>query len=401
MDTSNVTRLHNNVGSRKVDASKGEMRSEVSSQWFNRPDDQRFLNLDTLYNFVRQSADDSISGIIETSDIQVKASADSPTKLDLVFPLRGEERITQPSNWSFGQLCSLVKAPSHYLRSLPASLAGINLQYGISNYRPERVQAYVTNRADDEVELRATTGQDYGRIYDHEVVASVQKLAGNGIGDTNWKIPGVMNWHDGSYDPDTLVTSQSTTLFASDRDIFLFLVDDRNPIEVGLLSDGSPDLMFRGFYVWNSEVGSRSLGIACFYLRGVCQNRCLWGVEGFEEIKLRHSKNAPQRFMHVAAPALQQFTNGSTKALIQGVEEAKKAKVARNDDDAIEFLRKQKFSKPDTTAIINSVMETEGHKPRSVWDFVQGITSMAKEKGHQDSRLSMERQAGILLNKVA
>ena len=39
---------------------------------------------------------------------------------------------------------------------------------------------------------------------------------------------------------------------ASDRDVFLFLVDDTNPIEAGRLPDGSPDLYFRGFYCWNS-----------------------------------------------------------------------------------------------------------------------------------------------------
>jgi hypothetical protein len=61
-----------------------------------------------------------------------------------------------------------------------------------------------------------------------------------------------------------------------DRDVFLFLVDDTNPIEAGRLADGSPDLYFRGFYRWNSEVGSKTLGIASFYLRAVCMNRNLW-----------------------------------------------------------------------------------------------------------------------------
>lgn len=42
---------------------------------------------------------------------------------------------------------------------------------------------------------------------------------------------------------------------------------DTNPIEAGRLPDGSPDLYFRGFYCWNSKVGSKTLGIASFYLR--------------------------------------------------------------------------------------------------------------------------------------
>jgi hypothetical protein len=39
----------------------------------------------------------------------------------------------------------------------------------------------------------------------------------------------------------------TTTLYASDRDVFLFLVDDTHPIEAGRLPNGDPDLYFRGF----------------------------------------------------------------------------------------------------------------------------------------------------------
>ena len=159
-----------------------------------------------------------------------------------------------PTHWSFGQLCSLVGAPSSYLRQLPAPLAGINLQHGLLSHRAELVK---TLEADDgRVELRAVTGPDYGRIWDHELVAAVMKIAGNGTGDTRWKVPGVLDWATMTHNPFVDVTKDTTTLYASDRDVFLFLVDDTNPIEAGRLPDGSPDLYFRGFYCWNSEVGS-------------------------------------------------------------------------------------------------------------------------------------------------
>ena len=106
------------------------------------------------------------------------------------------------------------------------------------------------------------TGPDYGRIWDHELVAAVMKIAGNGTGDTRWKVPGVLDWATMTHNPFVDVTKDTTTLYASDRDVFLFLVDDTNPIEAGRLPDGSPDLYFRGFYCWNSEVGSKTLGIA-------------------------------------------------------------------------------------------------------------------------------------------
>src|SRR3546814_5355565 len=104
-----------------------------------------------------------------------------------------------------------------------------------------------------------------------------------------------------THNPFVDVTKDTTTLYASDRDVFLFPVDDAHPIEAACLPNGDPDPYFRGFYAWNSEVGSKTLGIASFYLRAVCMNRNIWGAEGFEEISIRHSKFAATRVAHEAA----------------------------------------------------------------------------------------------------
>ncbi|HBS35064.1 MAG TPA: DUF932 domain-containing protein, partial [Parvularcula sp.] len=231
-----------------------------------------------------------------------------------------------PTHWSFGQLSSLVGAPASYLRQLPAPLAAINLQYGLTTHRAEQVKTLET--ADGRTELRAVTGPDYGRIYDHELVSAVMKIAGDGVGDTRWKIPGVLDWSTGVYNPNAAVSRDSTTLYASDRDVFLFLVDDLNPIEAGKLPDGSPDLFFRGFYCWNSEVGAKTLGLASFYLRAVCQNRNLWGVEDFQEIVIRHSKYASDRFAREAAPALTRFANSSPQPFVTSIRSAREQIVA-------------------------------------------------------------------------
>ena len=167
------------------------------------------------------------------------------------------------------------------------------------------------------------------------------------------------------------------------------------------MADGSPDLYFRGFYCWNSEVGSKTLGIASFYLRAVCMNRNLWGVENFEEITIRHSKFAAQRFAHEAAPALTSFANSSPAPFIAGIKAARERIVARSDEDRESFLRKRGFSKSETAKIIETVLSEEGTMPESVFDFVQGITALARSKTHQDTRLELEGKARKLLERAA
>ena len=137
------------------------------------------------------------------------------------------------------------------MRQLPAPLAGINLQHGLLSHRAELVK---TLEADDgRVELRAVTGPDYGRIWDHELVEAVMRIAGNGTGDTRWKVPGLLDWSTMTHNPFVEVTKDTTTLYASDRDVFMFLVDDAHPIEAGRLPNGDPDLYFRGFYCFCNE----------------------------------------------------------------------------------------------------------------------------------------------------
>jgi len=380
----------------RVDVSRGERIGRVSSEWFSRPADERYLSLSELFGAVRARSERSRTRTTESAAIRVGANRDDNERLSLILPDKDVPLV--PTHWSFGQLASLVGAPATYLRQLPASLAGINLQYGLTSHRAELVKTLEVD--DGRVELRAVTGPDYGRIFDHELVAAVQQIAGDGTGDTRWKVPGVLDWSTGIYNPRVDVTRDTTTLYASDRDVFLFLVDDLNPIEAGRLPDGSPDLYFRGFYCWNSEVGAKMLGIASFYLRAVCQNRNLWGVEDFEEITIRHSKYAASRFAHEAAPALTRFADSSPMPFVNGIRAARERIVARTDDERTEFLRKRGFSKSDTAQIIETVLTEEGHKPQSIFDFVQGITAIARDKPHQDARLDLEQRAKKLLDQA-
>ena len=384
-------------GGYKVDVSRGERIGRVSSEWFSRPADERYLSLNELMDSVRNRAERSRTRVVESALIHVEANRTDAERLSLILP--GSDIPVAPTHWSFGQLASQIGAPATYLRQLPAALAGINLQYGLTSNRAEQIKTLETD--DGRIELRAVTGPDYGRIYDYELVEAVQRIAGNGTGDTRWKVPGVLDWSTGIYNPRVDITRDTTTLYASDRDVFLFLVDDLNPIEAGRLPDGSPDLYFRGFYCWNSEVGAKTLGMASFYLRAVCQNRNLWGVEDFEEITIRHSKYAASRFAHEAAPALLNFANSSPAPFINGIKAARERIVAKIDEDRTNFLRKRGFSKAETGKIIEAVLAEEGRPPASIFDFVQGITAVARDKSHQDARLDMEAKAKKLLDRAA
>ena len=378
----------------KVDPHKGQRIGAVSSQWFSRSDDERFLSLTALEEAVSVRSMNAQQEIIDVRGVEIRAKSDDAENLKVTF----DNQELDATHWSFGQMASLAGAPAGYLRKLPSVIAGINLQYGLQNLRSENVKMFYNP---EQNQLLAATGTEYGRVYDWELVKAVRKIAGDGTGDTRWKVPGAINWGNMTYNPNVSITKDTTTLYASDRDVFMFLVDDTHPIEIGKLPNGDPDYVFRGFYVWNSEVGSKTLGISTFLFRAVCQNRNIWGAQDISEITIRHSKNAPQRFAAEVEPALLEYSNASDKGIILGIQNAKNAIVARSDDDRLQFLGKQGFSAKQAQRIIDRVVTEEGTKPESVWDFVQGITAVARDIGHTDDRITLERQAGNLLKKAA
>jgi hypothetical protein len=75
-------------------------------------------------------------------------------------------------------------------------------------------------------------------------------------------------------------------------------------------------------------------------------------------------------------------------------------KSSGSGDDRQDFLCKRGFSKAETGRIVETVLAEEGRPPESVFDFVQGITAVARSKPQQDARLVMEGKAKALLEKA-
>ena len=50
-----------------------------------------------------------------------------------------------------------------------------------------------------------------------------------------------------------------------------------------------------GFFVWNSEVGKRSLGIQTFWFQKVCQNHIVWDATEVVDFSRKHTANVRER----------------------------------------------------------------------------------------------------------
>jgi len=238
-------------------------------------------------------------------------------------------------------------------------------------------------------ELRAVNGPNYGRVWDADIVDLLVDRFGDGISG-QWRVPG-------EFGQRVTVTRDNTTLFASDRDMFVFLADEENRIELPGRRAGRSGSFARGFFVWNSEVGKTTLGAGFFLFDYVCCNRIIWGADQYTEVRIRHTKGAPDRWLDEVTPVLREYSQASAKPVVQAIEDARNKHV---EADLDQFLA-NRFGKR-MVAPIKAIHEHEEGRPiETFWDITVAATAHARSIRNTDARLELERTAGELLKLAA
>ncbi len=108
----------------KVDVSRGQRIGRVSSEWFSRPADERYLSLTDLHDAVKTRSERSRTRVVQTEAIRVEASRNDAERLSLIIPGRtgrSLRRIGVLANW---QALSAHRPPicASFRRRLPESI---------------------------------------------------------------------------------------------------------------------------------------------------------------------------------------------------------------------------------------------------------------------------------------
>lgn len=355
----------------------------ASNQWASRPADQRFTSLDALVEHTAHQRSISRGLAISSRRIHAAPVEGDETRRQLVV-VGPDGMPTNPTHWAFGQLAARVKAPAGYLRQLPADIAADCINDGL--LRRDAMDIGALLRREDELELAAVTGPNYGRIWNEDIARELRNRFGDGVtGD--FTVPG-------EFGKAVDVNKANTTIYASDRDMFVFLADEKNRITVPDRRNGQSGEMARGFFVWNSEVGSKTLGIATFLFDYVCCNRIVWGAEGYQEITLRHTVSAPDRFIEEVTPAIESYAQKSSASITDAIMAAKAKKL---DRDKVEDFLAKRFSRTQAAAIAKVHMDEENRPIESLWDVTTAATAYARGIKYQDDRVDIEREAGKIM----
>jgi hypothetical protein len=358
----------------------------VSAQWASRPADERFLTLASLAERVRARRVSSSVADVALDVMRVRPADDSASAEIEVYDATGKA-FGQLTHYAFGQLCTRAHSPAGYLRTLPPMMAAMNLQWSLETHETDGAEANdarILTRVNGHTSIAAVNSTSYGRIWDADIATALEKSIDTEI----WKVPAA------SYSKrDPL---KATTLYASDRDMFVFLVNEQAGIDV----DGGS--LRRGVIVWNSEVGSATFGIQTFLYDYVCDNRIVWGVKDFRELKIRHTSGGPHRFAAQAIPQLQAYAASSVAGIEATIRAAKAKEIGKDREDVANWLKARGFTAPQAkTAYETAERDPRNYNPRTVWGVVQGLTDSAHSIKNTNDRVDIERKAGALLDTVA
>lgn len=365
--------------------------TQASRQWSSRPTDERFTSLTALNAHCAAIRNSSSGRVVSSRRLEAVPVEDDSRAIRLHGPNGVPVDMT---HWSFGQLASRAGAPAGYLRDLPAPLAADCINYGLRFHRDVEDLGVLLTKGDEAApyarpQLRAVTGPNYGRIWNSTITQALVERFGDGVtGD--FRVPG-------EFGKRVAVTKANTTLYASDRDMFVFLADEENRITVPNRRDGRAGSLARGFFVWNSEVGDTTFGIGLFLFDYVCMNRIVWGAEGYQEIRVRHTSGAPDRWIEEVVPAIEAYAASSA----QPVEAMLAGAQSKRVDDLDAFLKNRRFNRTQVSNIRAAFVADEQRPIETLWDVATGITAYARAIPHQNDRVALEREAGKILGMAA
>jgi histone H3/H4 len=334
--------------------------TRANKELFQRPDDERFSSMDELLAHCRQVRDHSMDRwdrpgqITLTSDLNL-AIGDNP---DLV-----------PNNWSFRQLCRLAGVAKDTLDRLTPKTASRVLQETL----PCGDKPWQILTADNTV--RSIHGVSYTRLWNEELLTMLRDFAGD-------------------FQPPQKAIGGGTGLYCGEQDMFCFLIDPLGWTEI----DG--EAFAPGMFVWNSEVGRRSLGIQTFWFQAVCQNHLVWDAVEVVEFSRKHTANVRDglddiRFLVAdLVKKRDQRRDGFVRVV-------RKAMQERLGDGAEEAMKKVVAAGIPTRLAQEAIECAQRAGRLTIFSVVDALTRISQRVFHAGDRTELDAKAAALLALAA
>jgi hypothetical protein len=333
--------------------------TRASRELFERPPDECFESMTDLLRYCQPLKERSrrlkepgpeFRPVLHEGDVALQVNGFSPYRLN---------------DWSFSQFCAIAGVSKDTVNRLqPATAVQV-------------LSETVRQRTRDDTDLQALVinGEQYKRLWNAEIIAMLQEFAVD-------------------FQPPPKGYNGAIGLYAGEQDMFCFLIDPAGWTEIG------EDAFAPGFFVWNSEVGKRTVGISTFWFQAVCANHIVWDAIEVNEVTRKHTGRVRESLndIRAAIETLVQKRDERKDGFAKVVAKAMETTYGQDKAEVEKLLAKAGYTKSLTSRAID-IAHRKGRF--TIWSLVDAMTQLTRESDYAGARTEADEKAAALLQLAA
>lgn len=324
---------------------------------FRRTPDECYDSFESLHRKCCNDREDSVDRWIRPQDIVVTH--------DLTVCCDGEE--FNLNEWSFSQLCRMAKISKDTINRLTTKTASKAFDETLPVAdKPLQLLTHDSG-------IRSVHGVAYTRLWNADLLDVVNEFASDFT------------------PPQTAMEGTSTGLYCGEQDMFTFIIDPTGWAEI------NGEAFAPGFFLWNSEVGRRSLGIQTFWFQKVCQNHIVWDATEVVDFSRKHTANVRDGLDEIRR--IIEDLIGKRDSRRDGfVEVMRKAMAAKLGGDA-DTVAKRLGSEGIPRGMVKDAMEIAQQQGGfTIFALVDALTKLSQRIQLAGDRTELDAKIGQLLN---
>jgi len=173
--------------------------------------------------------------------------------------------------------------------------------------------------------------------------------------------------------------------------MFCFLIDPLGWTEI------EGEAFAPGFFLWNSEVGRRTVGIQTFWFQSICQNHIVWDAIEVTEFTRKHTSKVHDSLDFIRQHVEQIATKRDERrdGFVNAIQKAMKAKLGNDEEEVLKVLLKHGLPKN----IASEAMKVAKMKGKfTIFSIVDALTRMAGRVLNAGERTELDLKAASFLD---
>lgn len=323
---------------------------------FRRTPDECFSSLDVLRQHAQQRRElaeelwHRPQEILPTSDLTLAVGSD------------GEYQMNQ---WSFAQLCRLAGVSKDTVNRLSTKTASRVLQETLpQSDKPIQVLT-------EDAGIRSLHGVAYTRLWNADLLDVVAEFSSDFV-------------------PPQAADNEYTGLYAGEQDMFCFLIDPAGWTEI------EGESFAPGFFVWNSEVGKRSLGVQTFWFQAICRNHIVWDAVEVVDFSRKHTARIHDSLDEVRRiiGELVESRDARRDGFVEVVSNAMQTRLGADADE----VRQALLDNGIPSGLCKQALEIARQRGAfTIFALVDALTQLARKVDNAGDRAEADRRAASLL----